>query len=95
MCEEFGELYEIEYFLSPTRPTGRNLEFAVLSLTTKNGAQKAIRELKDLTLVTQLDSTTLRARYSIKNIIFTFDRSLPRDVSRGIIKKEIMSLSCN
>lgn len=90
LCEDFDELYEIESFLNPT---GSNLEFAVLSFLTENGAQKAIRELNDLTVVTQLERKILRARYSIKSIILTFDRPLPTDVSHNRIKKEIMSLS--
>jgi hypothetical protein len=62
-------LYEIENFLNPTRPTGGNLEFAVLYFTTHNAALKAIRQLNNLTIVTQLEGKTLRARYSIKLII--------------------------
>lgn len=93
LCEDLGELYQIENFLNPTRPTGSNLEFAVLYFTTENGAQEAIRELNDLTLVTQLERKTLRVRYSTNIIILTFDRPLPTDVSHNRIKKEVMSLS--
>jgi hypothetical protein len=93
LCDDFGELCEIENSLNPTRPTGGNLEFAVLSFTTHNAARKAIRQLNNLTLVTQLERKTLWARYSIKHIIWTFDRPLPTDVRHGLIKKEIICLS--
>ena len=92
LCDDFGELYEIENFLNPTRPTGGNLEFAVLYFTTHNAARKAIRQLNNLTLVTQIERKTLRLRYSIKHIIWTFDRPLPTDVRHELIKKEIIFL---
>ncbi len=96
LCQNFedtNELYEIKIFLNANRPIGQNAEFALISFTTSNGLRKAIAALNDLTLSTNLETKSLRARIPRKGLDLTLDGPFPRHNGVENIKKTLKSIS--
>ena len=95
LCADFNDLHEIQIFLNPSKSSGENLQFAVISFTAKNEARKAITEFNGLILATQFENKKIRARWPLKNIAVTLDRPWPKTVRDDLVKNEIMSLIGN
>jgi hypothetical protein len=79
--------------MNATRLDGGNTEYAIVSFTTSNGIRKGIKTLNGLTVTTNLETKTLRARRATKTLILTLAGPFPRHNDIDYIKKAIKKLS--
>ena len=79
--------------MNATRLDGGNTEYAIVSFTTSNRIRKGIKTLNGLTVTTNLETKTLRARRATKTLILTLVGPFPRHNDIDYIKKAIKNLS--